>query len=125
MSTVPTESGHIRFCDNARMDVKLVFCTCPDEQTAQALALHLVEQRLAACVNLLPPMRSVYCWQGQIEQAQEVQLLIKTCGDRLQALSAAITAQHPYEVPEILAISASDGLPPYLDWIRAQTREET
>lgn len=107
------------------MDVKLVFCTCPDSDTAQALAHHLVEQRLAACVNLLPPMLSVYRWQGRIEQTQEVQLLIKTCGDRLQALSAAITAQHPYDVPEILVISASDGLPPYLDWIRAQTRKET
>ncbi len=107
------------------MDVILVFCTCPDDDTAQALAQHLVERRLAACVNLLPPMRSVYRWQGQIEQSQEVQLLIKTCGDRLQALSAAITEQHPYDVPEILAVSASAGLPPYLDWIRAQTREET
>lgn len=107
------------------MDVRLVFCTCPDEQTAQALAQTLVEQRLAACVNLLPAMRSVYRWQEQIEQAEEVQLIIKTCTDRLDALSAAIRRQHPYELPEIVAISPSAGLPAYLDWIRAQTREET
>ncbi|KRG44313.1 hypothetical protein ARC78_05860 [Stenotrophomonas pictorum JCM 9942] len=107
------------------MDVRLVFCTCPDTVTAQSLARHLVEQRLAACVNLLPPMQSVYRWQGQIEQAQEVQLLIKTCAERLDALSAAIVQQHPYELPEILVVSPDAGLPAYLDWIRAQTREET
>ena len=107
------------------MDVRLVFCTCPDEQTAQALAQTLVEQRLAACVNLLPAMRSVYRWQEQIEQAEEIQLVIKTCADRLDALSAAIRQHHPYELPEIVAISPSAGLPAYLDWIRAQTREET
>ena len=102
-----------------------IFCTCPDDQTAQALAQTLVEQRLAACVNLLPAMRSVYRWQEQIEQAEEIQLVIKTCADRLDALSAAISLLHPYELPEIVAISPSAGLPAYLDWIRAQTREET
>ncbi len=107
------------------MDVRLVFCTCPDPDSAQTLAHLLVERRLAACVNLLPPMRSVYRWQGQIEQAQEVQLLIKTCADRLDALTLAIQQEHPYELPEIIAISPSSGLPPYLEWIRAQTREET
>ncbi|AMJ56414.1 MULTISPECIES: divalent-cation tolerance protein CutA [Stenotrophomonas] len=107
------------------MDVRLVFCTCPDSKSAQALAHHLVGQRLAACVNLLPAMRSVYRWQGQIEQAEEIQLVIKTCVDRLDALSAAIRLHHPYELPEIVAISPSAGLPAYLDWIRAQTREET
>ncbi|MGE8224610.1 divalent-cation tolerance protein CutA [Stenotrophomonas pigmentata] len=107
------------------MDVRLVFCTCPDDQTAQTLARLLVEQRLAACVNLLPAMRSVYRWQEQIEQAEEIQLVIKTCADRLDALSAAIRQHHPYELPEIVAISPSAGLPAYLDWIRAQTREET
>ncbi len=106
------------------MDVRLVFCTCPDTATAHALAHHLVERRLAACVNLLPPMQSVYRWQEQIEQAQEVQLLIKTCADRLEALTAAITQQHPYELPEIVAISPCAGLPAYMEWIRAQTREE-
>ena len=105
-------------------DARLVFCTCPDTPIAQSLAHHLVERKLAACVNLLPPMQSVYRWQGRVEQAEEVQLLVKTCADRLDALTAAITHLHPYEVPEILALTPSAGLPAYLDWIRAQTREE-
>ena len=116
------------FCENSGMDAhdaRLVFCTCPDTATAQALARLLVERRLAACVNLSPPMQSVYRWQGQVEQADEVQLLAKTTADRLEALTAAILQQHPYELPEILALSPSAGLPAYLDWIRAQTREDT
>ncbi len=116
------------FCENSGMDARdarLVFCTCPDAATAQALARLLVERRLAACVNLLPPMQSVYRWQGQVEQAEEVQLLAKTTADRLEALSAAILQHHPYELPEILALSPNAGLPAYLDWIRAQTREDT
>ncbi|MBN8799666.1 MAG: divalent-cation tolerance protein CutA [Stenotrophomonas nitritireducens] len=106
-------------------DARLVFCTFPDAATAQALARLLVERRLAACVNLLPPMQSVYRWQGQVEQAEELQLLIKTTADRLEALTAALLQHHPYELPEILAVSPSAGLPAYLDWIRAQTREDT
>ncbi len=106
-------------------DARLVLCTCPDTPTAQALARQLVERRLAACVNLLPPMQSVYRWQGQVEQAGEVQLLAKTCADRLDALTAAIVQLHPYELPEILALTPSAGLPAYLDWIRAETREDT
>ncbi len=116
------------FCENSGMDARdarLVFCTCPDATTAQALARLLVERRLAACVNLLPPMQSVYRWQGQVEQAEEFQLLIKTTADRLEALTAALLQHHPYELPEILAVSPSAGLPAYLDWIRAQTREDT
>ena len=107
------------------MDTRLVFCTCPDTASAQALARLLLEQRLAACVNLLPPMQSMYRWQGRIEQAEEVQLLIKTCAGRIEALSAAIVEHHPYELPEILALTPSDGLPAYLDWIGDQTREDT
>ena len=83
-----------------------------------------MERKLAACVNLLPPMQSVYRWQGRVEQAEEVQLLVKTCVDRLDALTAAITHLHPYEVPEILALTPSACLPVYLDWIRGETCEE-
>lgn len=107
------------------MDVRLVFCTCPDLDSAQALAAALVGQRLAACVNLFPAMQSVYRWNGQVEQASEVQLLIKTTAGRMDALGALILREHPYELPEIIAITPSDGLPAYLDWIRAETREET
>ena len=106
------------------MPVFLILSTCPDADTAQRLARILVGERLAACVSLMPAGVSTYRWQGRVEQAEEVQLLVKTCADRLDALPAAITHLHPYEVPEILALTPSAGLPAYLDWIRAQTREE-
>jgi len=122
---MPAAGRTAGICDNAPMDARLVFCTCPDTATAQALARLLVERRLAACVNLLAPMQSVYRWQGRIEQAEEVQLLIKTTAGRLDALTMAIQQHHPYELPEILALTPSAGLPAYLDWIRAQTREDT
>lgn len=106
-------------------NVRLVLCTCPDHESARLLATLLVDHRLAACVNLLPAMQSVYRWEGRVEQVSEVQLLIKTTAARMDALTALIQQEHPYEVPEILAISPSAGLPAYLDWIRAETREDT
>lgn len=107
------------------MDVRLVFCTCPDSESAQSLATALVTRRLAACVNLLPAIQSVYRWEGRVEQASELQLLIKTTTDRIDAVTALIQQEHPYDLPEILAIAPSAGLPAYLDWIRAETREDT
>ena len=105
-------------------DARLVFCTCPDTSTAQSLARHLVERKLAACVNLLPPMQSVYRWQGRVEQATEVQLLAKTPADRRDALMARLAELHPYELPEILAVETAAGLPAYLDWVTAETRTD-
>ena len=103
--------------------VYLVFCSCPDPDTARCLATTLVEARLAACVSVLPPMRSVYRWQGQVEQADEVLLLAKTVAGRLPALMERLTALHPYELPEIVAVEAAAGLPAYLDWVADATRE--
>lgn len=105
------------------MPVHLVFCSCPDPDTAQRLARSLVEARLAACASLLPGMRSVYRWQGAIEQADEVLLLAKTTGDRVPALIERLAALHPYELPEVLAVEAGAGLPAYLDWVASATRE--
>ncbi|HEY1100302.1 MAG TPA: divalent-cation tolerance protein CutA [Myxococcota bacterium] len=102
-------------------DVVVVFCTAPDDGVADRIATAIVSARVAACVTILPPMRSVYRWQGTIERATEVQLLIKTRADRVKALSAAITAVHPYEVPEIIALPVSDGLPAYLRWVVDET----
>ncbi|WP_374319907.1 divalent-cation tolerance protein CutA [Pseudoxanthomonas kaohsiungensis] len=105
------------------MPVHLVFCSCPDSDTAQRLAAALVEARLAACVSLLPPMRSVYRWQGAIEQADEVLLLAKTAADRTPDLVSRLRELHPYELPEIVAVEAAAGLPAYLDWVADATRE--
>ncbi|WP_242112916.1 divalent-cation tolerance protein CutA [Luteimonas aquatica] len=102
-------------------DVRIVFCTCPDAGTAERIAQALVGERLAACVNLLPGVESVYRWQGALERSREVQLIAKTVEPRLEALIARVRALHPYELPEILAIAASGGLPDYLDWVRAET----
>lgn len=105
------------------METLLVFTSMPDTASAQNLAASLIEQRLAACVNILAPCRSVYRWQGKIESAEEVPLLIKTTRERYAALEQAVRAQHPYELPEIIAVPVSRGLPAYLDWVVGETRE--
>jgi periplasmic divalent cation tolerance protein len=99
----------------------LVLTNLPDADSAQALATTLVSERLAACVNVLAPCRSVYRWQGAIESAQEVPLLIKTTAARYADLEAAIRAAHPYELPEIIAVPIVRGLPDYLSWVAAET----
>ena len=99
----------------------IVITNLPDAASAQTLAVLLVEQRLAACVNILAPCRSVYRWQGKIEDTSEVPLLIKTTAARYAALEAAIRAQHPYELPEIVAVPIDRGLPEYIAWVVAET----
>ena len=103
------------------MDILLVVTNLPSRESAETLATSLVEQRLAACVNILPPCRSVYRWNAAIEQASEVPLLIKTTAECYPALEAAIRAQHPYETPEIIALPVTRGLPDYLAWVAAET----
>jgi periplasmic divalent cation tolerance protein len=105
-------------------DRLLVMTTLPDLQAAGAIARTLVEQRLAACVSIQSPCRSVYRWNGGIEQAEEIPLLIKTTARRYPALEAALRAMHPYDLPEIVAIGVADGLPAYLQWIDAGTMED-
>ncbi len=106
------------------MSAHLVFNTCPDNASARRIADALVGERLAACVNLVPGLTSVYRWQGAVEQASEVLLMIKTTGERLPALTARLTELHPYELPEVLAVEAGAGLPAYLQWVAAQTADE-
>lgn len=103
------------------MSVLLVLTNLPDQAAAESLATALVEQRLAACVNILAPCTSVYRWQGQIETATEVPLLIKTTRARYAALEAAVRAHHPYSLPELIALPISEGLPDYLDWVATET----
>lgn len=96
---------------------RLVFCTCPDRETGLNIASVVVERRLAACANLVPGLTSVYHWQGRIHQDEEVLLLIKTPATRFEALREALLELHPYELPEIIAVPISEGLPAYLNWI--------
>ena len=94
----------------------------PDRAGAERLAEHLIAERVAACVNILAPCRSVYRWQGAVERAEEHPLLIKTTAERYAALEQAIRAAHPYELPEIVAVPIERGLAPYLDWVESETR---
>lgn len=107
------------------METLLVITNLPDADSAHALAGALVEARLAACVNILAPCRSVYRWQGRTESAEEVPVLIKTTAARYPALEAAIRARHPYELPEIIAVPVDRGLPEYLAWVDSETTEPT
>ena len=103
------------------MSVLLCLCTCPDAATARSLAERLVDERLCACVNLLPGVLSIYHWQGRREQAQETVLLIKTTTDAWPRLQQRVQALHLYSVPELVALPVERGLPAYLDWICAET----
>ncbi|AWR85601.1 divalent-cation tolerance protein CutA [Meiothermus taiwanensis] len=98
-----------------------VFCTVPDLETARRIARTLVHEELAACVNLLPGLTSVYRWQGQVEESSELLLIIKTRQERYPALEARIKALHPYQVPEIIALAIEQGSMSYLDWISEST----
>ena len=103
------------------MKALLALTQLPDAAAARALADHLIEARLAACVSIMAPCHSVYRWQGNLEQAEEVPLLIKTSAERYEALEAAIRARHPYELPEIVAVPIERGLAGYLAWIASET----
>lgn len=100
----------------------VILTTFPADRDPEKLAHTLVEERLAACVNVLPPMRSIYAWKGAIETADERQVLIKTNTDRVHDLETRIKALHPYEVPEFLVISVLHGSRDYLSWVSESTR---
>ncbi|WP_297527733.1 divalent-cation tolerance protein CutA [Thiohalobacter sp.] len=96
---------------------RIVFCTVPDTEVGSRLAEALVEEGLAACVNLLPGLTSIYRWEGKLHKDGEALLLIKTRADRFGQLAARIRQLHPYELPEIVAVPLNEGPPEYLDWI--------
>ena len=98
-------------------EVLLVLTTLPDQASADTLAARLVGEHLAACVNILAPCRSVYRWQGAVEAASEIPLLIKTTLACYPALEAAVQALHPYEIPELIALPVTCGMAAYLDWV--------
>lgn len=107
---------------SATHDAFVVLVTAPGVDVADAIATRIVESRVAACVSVLPGIHSVYRWQGAIERADEVQLVIKTTRDRLADLRDVVVAAHPFSVPEFLALPVTDGLPAYLAWLVDETR---
>jgi periplasmic divalent cation tolerance protein len=104
------------------MSTLLVFTNLPERAAAERIADLLVEKKLAACVNVLAPCRSVYRWKGAVQREEEHPMLIKTTAERYAALEAALRAAHPYELPEIVAVPVERGLPAYLQWVAAETQ---
>ena len=102
----------------------VILNTCPDLETAEAIANTLVDEELAACVNIIPGVRSVYIWEGQRTTSQEHLLLIKAMASDYEAIEETILELHPYELPEVIAVSISAGLPDYLDWLGVEDAED-
>lgn len=102
---------------------KLIFCNCPSEATANEIANKLVSDRIAACVNILPGLRSIYLWEGQLCNESEYLLLIKTTAANYSAVETSILATHPYELPEIIAVPINADLPAYLNWMTTTLKD--
>lgn len=102
-------------------NVILVISNLPNRESATQLAERLVGERVAACVNVLAPCHSIYHWQGNTESAEEVPVLIKTTAERYADVERIIRASHPYELPEIIRVPVTGGLPAYLNWVTEQT----
>ncbi len=106
--------------DAAGSRVVAVLATAPSTEVAEQIGGTLVEERLAACVNLVPGMVSIFRWRGAVSRESEVLMILKTTTDAVESLKRRIVELHPYEVPEVLALEVRDGLPAYLDWVRAE-----
>lgn len=103
------------------MDSLLILTNLPDAASAEKLAFALVEARAAACVNVLSPCRSIYRWEGRLEAAEETPLLIKTTAVNYPKVEAIVRERHPYDLPELIALPITNGLPAYLDWLAMET----
>ncbi|MBI3343296.1 MAG: divalent-cation tolerance protein CutA [Gammaproteobacteria bacterium] len=104
------------------MTYHIVLNTCPDEETAERIANALLDQRLAACINIVPGLRSIYNWKGKRENGTEVLLMIKSPVAVYAELETVLRGMHPYELPEIIAVPISAGLTAYLEWIGSETQ---
>jgi periplasmic divalent cation tolerance protein len=102
-------------------DAIVIYSTAPDAEKAAEIARTLVEEHLAACVNIVPGLRSIYRWEGKIADDAEVLCIIKTARDRFDQVAARIKALHPYSVPEVIALPIVRGFDPYLEWVRKST----
>jgi len=106
--------------DGAAARVIAVLSTAPDSATASRIGETLVGERLAACVNVLEGVSSIYRWKGAVQRDREVLMVVKTTSDAIERLRSRLVELHPYEVPEFLALPVADGHPPYLEWVRAE-----
>ena len=103
-------------------DVVLILTTVPDGDAGETIARALVDERLAACVNVLTPMTSLYRWKGVVERDLERQLVIKTTAHRIASIQSRLRELHPYELPEFLVLPVSEGSAAYLEWVASETR---
>jgi len=102
-------------------DVHVTLCTVPNSEVAERIARELVTARLAACVNIVPGLRSIYSWQGKVCDDAELLLIIKTTHEQLETMASRIQQLHPYENPEVINVPVGGGLLAYLDWVRQET----
>ena len=116
-----TSGSKVSGIKNSTTRSLIILNTCPDQETANKLATLLVEKRLAACVNIIPGLSSVYQWQGEIHNDQECLLIIKTSEPRYKAVEQELKEHHPYELPEIIAVPVEKGEKNYLNWIQSAT----
>jgi len=107
---------------SAAQDVRVCLVTAPDADVAQRIARALVDEQLAACVNIVPGMRSIYRWQGAVNDDAELLLIVKTTHAKLAALADRLAVLHPYALPELVALTPSGGSERYLDWVRAEVK---
>jgi periplasmic divalent cation tolerance protein len=107
---------------NPSTGVCVVLVTAPSEEKAVELANALVEEKLAACANIVQRVRSIYRWEGEVKDETEALMLVKTTVDRFDALHQRVLALHPYQVPEVIRLDVTQGHLPYLDWVRDSTR---
>ena len=105
--------------------VELVLVTAPDAEVARELARSLVEARLAACVNVVPGLRSIYRWKGEVLQDDEVLMVLKTTAARYPRLEARLRELHPYDCPEVIALPIEAGHPPYVDWVMQSVQPDS
>lgn len=101
--------------------LQLILCTCPDKISAQKIAQALITKKLAACVNMIPNITSIYEWEGKVVEETEVLLLIKTKQNLFTQLSDEITHIHPYDIPEVIALDIAQGNPDYMHWLNQLT----
>ncbi len=106
--------------DSPDPPVMAVLTTAPDLEVAERLGRTLVEERLAACANVLGGVTSIYRWKGEVEREAEVLVILKTTAERVEALQERVGELHPYDVPEVIALSIKAGHEPYLDWVRTE-----